>query len=166
MQENEAVHIPLNNLGMTQARFQVCNSSLSEYGVMGFELGYSLESPNILVIWEAQFGDFSNGAQVIIDTFLAAGERKWRRQSGLTLFLPHGMEGQGPEHSSARLERFLQLCDDDPDVIPEMHTDRTRQIQLCNMQVANCSTPANFFHILRRQIHREVFASFISALEK
>jgi len=154
-QENEAVHIPLNNLGMTQARFQVCNSSLSEYGVMGFELGYSLESPNILVIWEAQFGDFSNGAQVIIDTFLAAGERKWRRQSGLTLFLPHGMEGQGPEHSSARLERFLQLCDDDPDVIPEMHTDRTRQIQLCNMQVANCSTPANFFHILRRQIHRE-----------
>lgn len=154
-QENEAVHIPLNNLGMTQARFQVCNSSLSEYGVMGFELGYSSESPNILVIWEAQFGDFSNGAQIIIDNFLSSGERKWRRQSGLTLFLPHGMEGQGPEHSSARLERFLQLCDDDPDVIPEMHTDRTRQIQLCNMQVANCSTPANLFHILRRQIHRQ-----------
>eukprot|EP00871_Galdieria_phlegrea_P003332 jgi/Galph1/39/GphlegSOOS_G4802.1 len=154
-QENEAVHIPLNNLGMTQARFQVCNSSLSEFGVMGFELGYSLESPNILVIWEAQFGDFNNGAQVIIDTFLAAGERKWRRQLGLTLLLPHGMEGQGPEHSSARLERYLQLCDDDPDVIPEMHTDKTRQIQFCNIQVANCSTPANYFHILRRQIHRQ-----------
>jgi 2-oxoglutarate dehydrogenase E1 component len=155
-QDVEAVHIPLNSLGQgPQARLQVCNSNLSEMAVLGFEAGYSLESPNQLVLWEAQFGDFANGAQVIIDTFIAAGERKWRRQSGLVLLLPHGYEGQGPEHSSARLERYLQMCDDDPDVIPEMDPDQTRQIQLGNWQIVNASTPANYFHVLRRQVHRD-----------
>lgn len=155
-QEVEAVYIPLNNLDMgEQARFQVCNSNLSEMAALGFECGYSLESPDQLVMWEAQFGDFANGAQVIIDTFIAAGERKWRRQSGLTLLLPHGYEGQGPEHSSARMERFLQMCDDDPDMIPEMDPYQRLQIQLANWQIVNASTPANYFHVLRRQVHRD-----------
>ncbi len=155
-QDVEAVYVPLNNLNMgDQARFQVCNSSLSEMAVLGFEVGYSLESPSSLILWEAQFGDFANGAQVIIDTFIAAGERKWRRQSGITLLLPHGYEGQGPEHSSARLERFLQMCDDDPDVIPEMNPETSTQIQSSNWQVVNASTPANYFHVLRRQVHRQ-----------
>jgi 2-oxoglutarate dehydrogenase E1 component len=155
-QDIEAVHVPLNNLGLgPQALLQVCNSNLSEMAVLGFEVGYSLESPNQLVLWEAQFGDFANGAQVIIDTFIAAGERKWRRQSGLVLLLPHGYEGQGPEHSSARLERYLQMCDDDPEGIPEMDPDQTRQIQLTNWQIVNASTPANYFHVLRRQVHRD-----------
>lgn len=155
-QDVEAVYVPLNNLDMgAQARFQVCNSNLSEMAVLGFEVGYSLESPSSLVMWEAQFGDFANGAQVIIDTFIAAGERKWRRQSGITLLLPHGYEGQGPEHSSARLERFLQMCDDDPDVIPEMDPSTGTQIQSVNWQVVNASTPANYFHVLRRQVHRQ-----------
>ena len=155
-QEDDGIFVPLNNLGMgEQAHFQVCNSNLSEMAVLGFELGYSLESPNSLVMWEAQFGDFANGAQVITDTFIAAGERKWRRQSGLTLLLPHGYEGQGPEHSSARLERFLQMCDDDPDVLPEMDPATSTQIQDCNWQVVNPSTPANYFHMLRRQVKRQ-----------
>lgn len=155
-QDEEGIYVPLNNLQMgDQAHFQVCNSNLSEMAVLGFEMGYSLESPMSLVMWEAQFGDFANGAQVIIDTFIAAGERKWRRQSGLTLLLPHGYEGQGPEHSSARLERFLQMCDDDPDVIPDMNPDTVKQIQACNWQVVNASTPANYFHVLRRQVKRE-----------
>lgn len=155
-QDEDGIFVPLNNLQMgNQAHFQVCNSNLSEMAVLGFEMGYSLESPQSLVMWEAQFGDFANGAQVIIDTFIAAGERKWRRQSGLTLLLPHGYEGQGPEHSSARLERYLQMCDDDPDVFPDMNPDTVRQIQDCNWQVVNASTPANYFHVLRRQVQRE-----------
>ena len=143
---------PLNNIPGNREKMSAVNSNLSEYACMGFELGYSLETPNALVCWEAQFGDFSNGAQIIIDQVLSCGEQKWFRQTGLTLLLPHGYEGQGPEHSSARLERFLQLSDSDPDVVIR---DREDLIQRSNWAVVNCSTPANYFHALRGQIHRE-----------
>ncbi|CAG8606424.1 2663_t:CDS:2, partial [Paraglomus occultum] len=153
-QETEEQYVPLNDLGHGQAHFTVCNSSLSEFGTLGFELGYSLVNPNSLILWEAQFGDFVNNAQCIIDQFIAAGEKKWLQRTGLVVLLPHGYDGQGPEHSSGRLERFLQLCDEHPYIFPSPEK-MARQHQDCNMQVVYPTTPANYFHALRRQIHRE-----------
>ena len=150
---DKATYRPLCHLYPDQAPYTVCNSSLSEYGVLGFELGYSMTNPNAVVLWEAQFGDFNNTAQCIIDQFISSGQAKWVRQSGLVMLLPHGMEGMGPEHSSARLERFLQMSSDDPDYFPpESDEFAIRQLHDINWIVANCSTPANYFHILRRQI--------------
>lgn len=153
-QENESNYIPLQHVGENQSTFSITNSSLSEYGVLGFEYGYSLSSPNALVMCEAQFGDFMNNAQCIIDQFIASGEVKWLQRSGLVMNLPHGYDGQGPEHSSGRIERFLQLCNEDPRIFPS--PDKLeRQHQDCNMQVAYCTTPANTFHLLRRQMNRQ-----------
>ncbi|XP_045472665.1 2-oxoglutarate dehydrogenase, mitochondrial isoform X3 [Harmonia axyridis] len=150
---DKATYKPLCNLYPDQAPYTVCNSSLSEFGVLGFELGYSMTNPNALVIWEAQFGDFCNTAQCIIDQFISSGQAKWVRQSGLVMLLPHGYEGMGPEHSSCRPERFLQMCSDDPDYMPpESDEFAVRQLHDINWIVANCTTPANLFHILRRQI--------------
>jgi 2-oxoglutarate dehydrogenase E1 component len=156
-QETGESYCPLDHVIINQPEemFTVSNSSLSEFGVLGFELGYSMENPNSLVLWEAQFGDFANGAQVIFDQFVSSGESKWLRQSGLVVLLPHGYDGQGPEHSSARLERYLQMSDDNPFVIPEMDPTLRTQIQQCNWQVVNVTTPANYFHVLRRQINRD-----------
>ncbi|XP_076462504.1 2-oxoglutarate dehydrogenase complex component E1-like isoform X1 [Babylonia areolata] len=145
--------VPLNHLVEDQAHYSVCNSSLSEFGVLGFELGYSMTNPNALVIWEAQFGDFSNNAQCIIDQFISSGQAKWVRQSGLVLLLPHGYEGMGPEHSSCRIERFLQMSNDDPEYFPvENDNFEIQQLHESNWFVCNFTTPANFFHAMRRQI--------------
>ncbi|GAA6050053.1 hypothetical protein NBRC10513_001364 [Rhodotorula toruloides] len=153
-QKTDETFTPLRHLSDSQAPVTICNSSLSEFGVLGFELGYSLVDPALLVIWEAQFGDFANGAQIMIDQFIAAGERKWLQRSGLVMSLPHGYDGQGPEHSSGRIERFLQLCDDHPFIYPSAEK-QARQIQDCNMQIIYPTVPSNIFHALRRQIHRD-----------
>jgi 2-oxoglutarate dehydrogenase E1 component len=153
-QENEKTYTPLQHISKDQGKFVISNSSLSEFGALGFEYGYSLSSPNALVMWEAQFGDFANNAQCIIDQFIASGEVKWMQRSGLVMSLPHGYDGQGPEHSSGRMERYLQLCNEDPRIFPSPEK-LDRQHQDCNMQIAYMTEPSNLFHILRRQMNRQ-----------
>jgi len=136
LEDSEEKYIPLANVNGGE-RFNIYNSLLSEYAVLGFEYGYALANPQALTVWEAQFGDFYNGAQIIVDQYLSSAETKWKRSNGLVMMLPHGMEGQGPEHSSGRIERFLELCAND------------------NLIIANCTTPANYFHLLRRQLVRD-----------
>jgi 2-oxoglutarate dehydrogenase E1 component len=167
-QNTSELHTFLNNLGEDQkAEFHVCNSHLSEFGVLGYELGYSMEDPNQLVLWEAQFGDFANGAQVMFDNFISCGESKWNRQSGLTVLLPHGYDGAGAEHSSCRIERFLQSSDDDPDTLPRTDPeDWNSSIQQACWQIVNCTTPAQYFHVLRRQVHRDFRKPLIVAAPK
>ena len=164
-QENEQVYVPLANLSKDQGVFEICNSSLSEFGALGFELGFSLVNPKNLTVWEAQFGDFANNAQCMIDQFIVSGERKWLQRSGLVLNLPHGYDGQGPEHSSARAERFLTLCDDHPYKFPDEH-QLARQHQDANMAVVYCTTPANLFHVMRRQVHRDFRKPLIHLFSK
>ena len=171
-QEQEKQFVQLNNIDKNQSKFQICNSSLSEFGALGFEYGYSLVDPNILVLWEAQFGDFANNAQCIIDQFIVSGERKWIQRSGLTLLLPHGYDGAGPEHSNAHIERFLSLCDDWPEEMTDpvqlkgmfficnfhlftLEYSMERALQDCNIQIVYPTTPANYFHSLRRQVKRK-----------
>eukprot|EP00761_Pharyngomonas_kirbyi_P002934 gb/GECH01002938.1/.p1 GENE.gb/GECH01002938.1/~~gb/GECH01002938.1/.p1 ORF type:complete len:994 (+),score=266.63 gb/GECH01002938.1/:1-2982(+) len=156
-------YVPLQNVSENQGIFKAANSHLSEAGVLGFEMGYSLEHPDLLVLWEAQFGDFCNGAQVIIDQFVSSGEAKWLRQSGLTMLLPHGYDGQGPEHSSCRIERYLQNVDEDA---TKFTNDSKKQERDINYAVVNVTTPANFFHVLRRQVCREFRKPLIVASPK
>lgn len=152
-QDRDGCYIPINNVVPQGAvrRFIASNSHLSEFAVLGYELGYAQANPNTLCLWEAQFGDFANGAQVIIDQFIVSGEAKWNVHNGLVMLLPHGYDGAGPEHSSARLERYLQLCDHD-DVVPEGDYSNLDALAAVNMQVVNCSTAANYFHLLRLQM--------------
>jgi len=154
-QEDRKKYCPLSHLEANQAVFNATNSHLSEFGVLGFEYGYSIVNPNQLIMWEAQFGDFANGAQIIIDQFLTSGEAKWGQESGLVLLLPHGYDGQGAEHSCARLGRFLQLSSEYPYAIPENFLKDRKENFFHNIQVVVPSTPANYFHFLRRQIKRE-----------
>jgi 2-oxoglutarate dehydrogenase E1 component len=150
-QDKDEIYIPLRHIAQKQGYYSACNSSLSELAALGFEIGYAYADPNSMVMWEGQFGDFANGAQLMIDTYLAAGEAKWGVQNGLVMLLPHGYDGQGSEHSSARLERYLQLSDDDPSSC-RLAGSLNR---LTNWQVVNITTPANYFHVLRRQLHRD-----------
>ena len=143
LEDSKEQYFPLSNISNMQGEFYIYNSLLSEYGVLGFEYGYAMANPMALTVWEAQFGDFFNGAQIIIDQFLSAAEDKWACMNGLVMLLPHGYEGQGAEHSSARLERFLIQCAED------------------NMQIVNCTTPANFFHAIRRQMYWEFRAPLV-----
>eukprot|EP00826_Nyctotherus_ovalis_P056584 TRINITY_DN766_c0_g1_i3.p1 TRINITY_DN766_c0_g1~~TRINITY_DN766_c0_g1_i3.p1 ORF type:complete len:927 (+),score=318.28 TRINITY_DN766_c0_g1_i3:259-3039(+) len=161
-QERDQLYIPLRHIASKQGHYAAHNSSLSELAVLGFEIGYEYANPNSLVMWEGQFGDFANGAQVMIDTYITAGEAKWGVQSGIVLLLPHGYDGQGAEHSSARLERFLQMTDDDPYSckLPG------HLVENCNWQVVNCTTPANYFHVLRRQLRRDFRKPLISMSPK
>jgi 2-oxoglutarate dehydrogenase E1 component len=153
-QNTDRRYVPMFEVARHKNNFQVHNSHLSEFAVLGYELGFSYYSPDSLVMWEAQFGDFVNGAQTIIDQFISSGESKWGVSSGLVLLLPHGMDGNGPEHSSCKIERFLSLMDDDPRNVPELNSNKVLQIQNSNMQICNPSFAANYFHVLMRQIKR------------